>query len=546
MREDSHLDRTGLVGEDRHMAGKMNGRVPMAAWLAALAGVIALALTLAPEAHATSFKTTSYPLSPAPGQSTETAESLAVVDLNGDQKPDIAELDSLPQSNRVSVFINQGQGAFAAAVQHPTGCSGGATNLIAGKFDGDSHPDLLIACPPDAIELPGNGSGGFGAPITYTHLSVAGPMTVGPFDRNGHTDLGYDALGGHVFCYIPVVLLSTASDPSPIYPTCDSHPMDSAALVMAKLDEHGDNTPRALAFSHGTGPQTLQVRADTDATCCAESDRAVGGPGNAIAVGDLNGDGDSDVVMGNGSSPDGSVSVYLWDPGAGIVPSATPKTYDSIVVERVVIGDFNRDGSADVAAGGYDPTTSAGEVAIHSGSATGSLSAHPKTFAVPSFRATEFGGTDLATADLNGDHVPDLVAAYDNQGGSAGVSVLLNTTPAASFKGVGLTAGSLAVDKHGKLAVPVSCPTAAAGKCAGKLTIKTKGKFSHAHVVKVGTAAFSITAGRSKHVTVKVSSAARSLLKHQDPLPCKETALARDSKGKRKKTSVTVKLKASG
>jgi hypothetical protein len=513
----------------------------MGAWFAALAGLIALALALAPAARATTFKTTSYPISPAPGQSAEAVDSLAVVDLNGDQKPDIAELDTQTNSNRVSVFINQGKGAFAAAVQHPTGCSGATTNLIAGKFDADSHPDLLLVCAPDVIELPGDGSGGFGAPITYPNLSVAGPMAVGPFDRNGHTDLGYDALGGHVFCYIPVALLSTASN----FPTCDSFPMDSAALVMSKLDEHGDNTPRALAFGHTTGPQTLQVLADTNATCCAESDRAVGGPGNAIAVGDLNGDGDSDVVMGNGSSPDGSVSVYLWDPGSGIPPSATPKTYNSIIVESVVIGDFDRDGSADVAAGGFDPSTSAGEVAIHSGSATGRLSAHHKTFAVPNFRSTEFGGADLATADLNGDHVPDLVAAYDNQAGSAGVSVLLNTTPAGSFKGVGLDAGSLAVDKHGKLAVPVDCPTAA-GKCVGKVTLKTKGKFSHAHVVKVGSAGFSIPGGRSKHVTVKVSRAARSLLKHQDPLSCKETAVARDSQGKRKKTSVSVKLKASG
>lgn len=550
--------------------------------IAVVVGVAALMLATTASAAPT-FTKKDYPISAVAPQTSVTADSIAVADLNGDSKPDIAELNSLPQSKgSVSVFLNKGDGTFNPAVQYSTGCSSGGTDLIAGQLDADSNPDVMVVCSPNVIELKGDGSGALGSPITDTNVNVAGPLTVGYFDRNAHLDLAWDTSGGHVFCYIPVSLLTTTGTYNP---TCDSVQMDSEALILTPLSEHEDHTPRAFAFHTTGGSETLQTIADTNPSCCAVSDRAVGGPANAIAAGDFNGDGDTDVVMGNGSFPDGSVSVYIWDPATGIPQSATPTTYASIVVVRVALGDFDRDGHLDVAAAGVDPTSAAGEIAIHSGSGTGALHTPPDLFPLPNFRRNVLGGVAFVQADFNGDGAPDLAGLYDNQGGSAGVSVLLNTTPAPQtggtnpggsnpggsnpggsnpgggnpsptpFAGLTIKPATLTLDKKGKLGVPLKCPPGAVGNCVGSVTLKTIGKFApkpasvsaakkkKKHVVTVGSGSFSLAPGKSKGLPVKVSSAALKLLKAHKKLAVSETVVAHDSRGVVKRTSTKLTLK---
>src|SRR5262245_44554904 len=230
----------------------------------------ALALVLAAPAGAATFAKTDYPISPKTGQTSMRAESLAVADLNKDGKPDIAVLDALVQNNLVSVFLNNGDGTFAGAVQHADGCASDPSNLVAGEFDTppDSNPDVMLVCAPHVVELPGDGSGGFGAPIEYVNTNVAGPLAVGPFDRNGHADLGWNATGGHLFCFTPISSLATSGGAAP---TCDSGPnnvIGSGALVLAPLGEQDDHTPRAIAFGYPSGGgQTLRFFADTSTPC---------------------------------------------------------------------------------------------------------------------------------------------------------------------------------------------------------------------------------------------------------------------------------------
>jgi hypothetical protein len=79
---------------------------------------------------------------------------------------------------------------------------------------------------------------------------------------------------------------------------------------------------------------------------------------------------------------------------------------------------------------------------------------------------------------------------------------------------VSLTGSVLSVQTDGKASVKLSC--AGTATCAGKLTLTVTSKGKHAKKAKaetIGTAAFSIAAGKTGVVTITLTAAGRALLK---------------------------------
>ena len=67
--------------------------------------------------------------------------SVAVVDVNGDGKPDIVTANQ--NSNTVSVLINQGSGTFGTKVDYATGS--GSVSVAVVDVNGDGKPDIVTA-----------------------------------------------------------------------------------------------------------------------------------------------------------------------------------------------------------------------------------------------------------------------------------------------------------------------------------------------------------------------------------------------------------------
>ena len=83
---------------------------------------------------------------------------LAIADFNGDGKPDLAV--TYPDTSLVEIFLNQGNGTFAAAESFATAPS--PAPPVAADINGDGHADLLIDSPSGAVTvLLGIGNGGF-------------------------------------------------------------------------------------------------------------------------------------------------------------------------------------------------------------------------------------------------------------------------------------------------------------------------------------------------------------------------------------------------
>lgn len=144
-----------------------------------------------------------------------------------------------------------------------------------------------------------------------------------------------------------------------------------------------------------------------------------------MTVGDLNGDGLPDIVVANTDCGHSTVSVYRNVSTPGTIAFATRTDYGSGKTncsspENIMIADLDGDGLPDLAIANLDNTMT---VLKNTGTA-GSLS-----FVFNNNYTTGPGAQSLATADLNGDNIPDIIVANTS---SNDVSIFQNTsTPGA-------------------------------------------------------------------------------------------------------------------
>jgi hypothetical protein len=112
----------------------------------------------------------------------------------------------------------------------------------------------------------------------------------------------------------------------------------------------------------------------------------------SVDIGDLNNDGKNDVVVGNNTN----IELFLQNQAGGLDPGVIYNTADS---RSIKTGDFNNDGLMDVAGIGWG----SGSIAVLLQNSEGLLGT-PLTYAV------EHGGYDeLETGDVNNDGLTDLI-----------------------------------------------------------------------------------------------------------------------------------------
>jgi hypothetical protein len=251
--------------------------------------------------------------------------------------------------------------------------------------------------------LLGTGTGNFGPPTSFGQgpgeLDPRG-LAVGDFNGDGHADLAVtNTHWGNV-----AILLGTGTGSFGARTDFGVGGWPTWPVYVAVGDFNGDGRQDLVVGSAGSNTVSILLGDGTGSFGAATNVAT----GSGVAVGDFNGDGRQDLVATNGSS--NTVSVLLGD-GTGSFGAAT-----SFVVGTaptlVAVGDFNGDGELDLAV----TNNGADSVSVLLGNGTGSFGA-----------ATNFvvgtAPVGIAVGDFNGDGQLDLAVANN---GSNSVSILLN------------------------------------------------------------------------------------------------------------------------
>ena len=323
-------------------------------------------------------------------------------DFNADGKLDVAVANNF--SSEVSVLLGDGAGNFSAPTKfavpaHPVA-------IVTNDFNNDGKPDVAVAAfsgtqgDGSVSVLLGNGAGGFAAPVSFAVGQGPSSITSADFNGDGKADL---AVGIQFTDMVTVVFGDGAGG----FSGANGLNSGGTPRALAAADLNGDGRADLVAGNAGSNNVSVFVN-NGGGTFAAAVNYAVGPDPSAVAVGDFNRDGKPDLAVANhtaAGSP-GSVSVLLGD-GSGAFTGATNYTV-GVGPKDVVVGDFDRDGRADLAvANEYSHNVSIllGDGAGHFSTGLGYVAGS--------------GAWSLAAGDFNTDGRVDLAAL-----GGSGVLLL--------------------------------------------------------------------------------------------------------------------------
>ncbi|MBL7992118.1 MAG: VCBS repeat-containing protein, partial [Candidatus Kapabacteria bacterium] len=211
---------------------------------------------------------------------------------------------------------------------------------VSGDFDGDGDLDLAVANfgSGNLSVLLNTGSGAFAAAVVYAVGGGVKGLVAGDFNNDGLLDLAVPNSGGSLR-----VLINAGAG---TFPTSALSTPGSALQALTSADFNADGFMDLAAADNGTNSVRIILNAGTGAgTFLAATNYAVGANPFAITCGDFDGDGDIDLAVPNRDANNVSI---LMNNGAGVFTTAVNYTVGTRPMS-IVSGDFNNDGLLDLA-----------------------------------------------------------------------------------------------------------------------------------------------------------------------------------------------------
>ncbi|MBN2392314.1 MAG: FG-GAP repeat protein [Anaerolineae bacterium] len=373
-------------------------------------------------------------------------------DVNGDGCADLVAGAWGYDENKGKAYVYHGSttGLGTAPAWTTEGVNAGDyfgwSTAMAGDVDGDGYADLVAgawgyddAANTDAgrVDVYHGGVAGLGATSAFTAtgqndndtfgFAVA---TAGDVDGDGYADLivgaqGYATAAGAAYLYHGS---ATGLDAARSWTTSGANPGDRLGSAVGTAgDVNGDGFSDLVAGAWGYDDPAhtnvgrvyvyygaaLKLGGVPAFTAFGES--TYNYFENAVAAGDVNGDGYADVAVGARGYDGWRGKVYVYY-GSAAGPGQSGRDPDWTAVGEntgdacgmvAAAGDVNGDGYADLAVAATDYLMSTGKVYVYYGSATG-LGDTPAWTATGITEYDQFGGAIATAGDVNGDGYADL------------------------------------------------------------------------------------------------------------------------------------------
>ena len=371
--------------------------------------------------------------------------SLALVDVNGDGRPDLIAVsigqagqgvESLLNVGRLWVFAGNGDGTFQTGVGSLLPGNFfklGYTSFVAADLNGDGKPDLALTGASGVTTIAiGKGDGTFTflpasavaslptAKLPFDPTPGSGSIAAADLNGDGKLDLAFGPFSmGDASTGVVVAMGNgdgTFRTPAFFPAQFTAHAVGANQIALGDVNQDGipdivtsGGTPAAFGVTilFGDGKGGFSTRRDYDL-----NGYYANGAG-AVNLFDFDGDGIVDIALGNGSADFLSYNLnypgltVLFGKGGGafvgapIVNSGSGSS--SATSQAIATADFNGDGIPDLADAWLVPES----LTILKGSGDGNLA--------PSFRYTfpNLIPVSLATGDFNRDGKQDVAALVE-------------------------------------------------------------------------------------------------------------------------------------
>lgn len=268
--------------------------------------------------------------------------SNATADLNGDGKLDLLTANYI--SDNVTVLFGDGAGVFGSPAAIAVG--NGPRQIQVGDLDGDGDIDFVVSnyASNDVSVALNNGNGTFAVAVGVpTGGTVTRYVSLADLDGDGDLDM---VTANYSSNNVSVLLnnghgVFAAAIGSPI-------PVGTRPVGVTLGDFDGDHDNDIAVTNNSSNNATILLNNGSASFSAASGSPVATGAGpRDVASGDVDRDGDLDLVVGNFSA--NNLSILLNDGAGHFTAAATPPLVTGNNPYRVILADLDGDRDLDIA-----------------------------------------------------------------------------------------------------------------------------------------------------------------------------------------------------